>query len=472
MNQDRFCVILAVLDVLLTGWLSAVALITTIKKLWRGQKGSARSAIKKSSSATHIPRDKHAISRKQISQPALKVLYRLKDAGYDAYLVGGGVRDLLLGREPKDFDIATNAKPEEVKQLFRNALLIGRRFKLVHVRFYQDIIEVATFRRDNDSVTTKETGLLVNDNQYGTIDDDVWRRDFTVNALYYNIADFSVVDYTNGIQDLAAGLIKIIGEPSVRYREDPVRMLRAIRFAAKLGFRLDEPTHQPFSELKPLLFQVSSARLFDESMKLFLGGFAEDTFAHLHQYDFIDVLLPELNILLNDAELHQELHLFLKIVLRNTDSRIREDKPVTPTFLFAAFLWYPLVNAVQRFEADGLKPFLAYQQAHADVIKAQVKALAIPRRCTTGVQEIWSLQWQMAKRQGRRAFRVIEHPRFRAAYDFLLIRAQVDPSCQVLADWWTAFIAADAEGREDLVTKMAKRSGTKTKTRKQKSHER
>lgn len=449
------------------------AFIQTIKKLWRGRTSAGQGATRpRKGQPVRLSRDQHTISRKQISQPALKVLYRLKDAGYEAYLVGGGVRDLLLGREPKDFDVATNAKPEEVKQLFRNALLIGRRFKLVHVRFYQDIVEVATFRRDGDATTatTKPSGLLVNDNLYGTIDDDVWRRDFTVNALYYNIADFSVIDYTNGMADLNAGLIKVIGDPNVRYREDPVRMLRAIRFAAKLGFRLDEPTAEPFPALKPLLFHVSSARLFDESMKLLLGGFAEETFAHLHQHDFIDVLLPSLAPLLNDLELHQELHLFLKNLLCNTDTRIREDKPVTPTFLFAGLLWYPLDLVMRRLQQEGLKTLASFHEACDEIFKEQVKALAIPRRCTTGMKEIWSLQQQMTKRYGKRPWRILEHPRFRAAYDFLLLRAQVDKPSEALASWWTKFMHADEDARALLMQHPeSKKDKPKTRRRRKPS---
>lgn len=442
------------------------AILTTIKKWYQRPKKHAKTNHA-TVQAQILSRNEHSISRKQISQPALKVLYRLKEAGFDAYLVGGGVRDLLLGREPKDFDVVTNAKPEQVKSLFRSALLIGRRFKLVHVRFYQDVIEVATFRRESEHhTTTKASGLIIHDNQYGTIDEDVWRRDFTVNALYYNIADFSVLDYTDGITDLNAGLIKIIGDPYVRYREDPVRMLRAVRFAAKLGFRLDEATAKPFTELKVLLFDVSSARLFDESMKLFLGGFAEETFAHLHQHDFIDILLPSLNSLLDDVELHQELHLFLNRLLQNTDQRILVDKPVTPTFLFAALLWYPLNKVVQQLQADGLKPLAAFHEAADQVIKKQCKALAIPKRCTQGMKEIWWLQWFLPRRTGRRAWRMIEHPRFRAGYDFLWLCAEVDETSKTLATWWQDFIEADEEKREQLVKQLGAKPKRKKRLRK------
>lgn len=429
-------------------------MIRVLKQWWA--KSSRSSGKRRSYTAAApriIPRDKHIISRKQISVPALKVLYRLHQSGYDAYLVGGGVRDLLLGREPKDFDVVTNARPEQVKQLFRSALLIGRRFKLVHVRFHQDIIEVATFRCDSfDQNHVNETsGLLISDNQYGTIDDDIWRRDFTVNALYYNIKDFSVVDYTRGIDDLNAGIIRVMGDPYVRYREDPVRMLRAVRFAAKLGFRIEEKTAEPFAELKPLLFKVSNARLFDESMKLFLGGYAEETFALLHHHHFISVLLPVLSPLMKDPSYHQTLHIFINTLLQNTDRRIAEDKPVTPTYLFAAFLWFPLQIHMQQLETEGYKTTEAFHEAADKVVKQQLQALAIPKRCTVGAKEIWSLQWQLNKRSGRRPWRVLEHPRFRAAYDFLLLRSEVEPKVEHLVTWWTAFMEADDAGREALM---------------------
>ncbi|MGB5591837.1 MAG: polynucleotide adenylyltransferase PcnB, partial [Gammaproteobacteria bacterium] len=245
-----------------------------------------------------VPRPDHNVSRSQISKNALRVLYRLKDAGYKAFLVGGGVRDLLLGREPKDFDIVTDALPDQVRSLFRNSRLIGRRFRLAHVHFGREIIEVATFRAAQDADVedldrqTDSGGRILRDNVYGDIDEDVWRRDFTCNALYYNIADFSIWDYAGGVQDIEAGTMRLLGEPEARYREDPVRMLRAVRFAAKLGFRIDPASEAPLLELGELLAEVPAARLFDESIKLFLSGHAVQSYELLRRYNLFQHLFP------------------------------------------------------------------------------------------------------------------------------------------------------------------------------------
>ncbi|MBY0544617.1 MAG: polynucleotide adenylyltransferase PcnB, partial [Gammaproteobacteria bacterium] len=292
-----------------------------------------------------ISRDGHTVSRKQISSNALKVLYRLRESGYEAYLVGGCVRDLLLGREPKDFDVATNAEPEQVHALFRGAILIGRRFRLVHVRFYREIIEVATFRQGgfvvDEDARINEHGMLMRDNQFGSIAEDVIRRDFTVNALYYNIADFSVIDFVGGMQDLKAGVLRIIGEPLTRFREDPVRILRAIRFAAKLGFRIESATEEAIPATANLLAHVAPARLFDEVLKLLSGGCGAVTFSLLRQYNLLTYLFPLTEQVLQDVNLHQEVDRFLLTMLRNSDDRIAENKGVNPAFMLAAMLWYP-----------------------------------------------------------------------------------------------------------------------------------
>jgi poly(A) polymerase len=401
-----------------------------------------------------IPRPEHNISRANISPNALKVLYRLRDAGYRACLVGGGVRDLLLGREPKDFDIATDARPEQVYKLFRNCRLIGRRFRLAHVQFSQEIIEVATFRahgndsEDGDGPTVERAadGRILSDNVYGSIEDDAWRRDFTINALYYDIANFAVLDYVGGMTDLRAGLIRLIGDPVQRYQEDPVRMLRAVRFAAKLGFRLDPATEAPLHRLGHLLEQIPPARLFDEILKLFLGGSAIQTFELLRHYRLFGWLFPATERCLNHQQRHYPKTLLVR-ALANTDSRLAEDKPINPAFLFAALLWEPLREKMRHLEADGLDQHEALQEAAEQVIQAQIRHSALPRRYSLPMREIWEMQQRLVTITGKRPLRLLTHPRFRASYDFLLLRAESDDQAAELADWWTRFLALDDAGR-------------------------
>lgn len=396
-----------------------------------------------------ITRDEHGISRANISENALKVLYRLSKAGYEAYLVGGGVRDLLLGREPKDFDVATDASPEEVRRLFRNCRLIGRRFRLAHVHFGRDIIEVATFRASHDDDregVTNENGMLVRDNVYGTLEEDAWRRDLSVNALYYNIRDFSVVDYTGGMADLEAGCLRIIGDPHERFREDPVRMLRAVRFAAKLGFRIDPECEQAIRELGYLLEEVSNARLFDETLKLFLAGSGVATYELMRHYQLFGHLFPETEACLAEEEGHFP-HTMLLHALENTDQRIAEGKPVTPAFLYAAILWEPVRRETGRFTAKNLPPIQAMQLAGDAVIQRQVKRVMVPKRFSLHSREIWEWQERLKRNGGKRALTMQEHPRFRAAYDFLLLRAQSGEAVEELANWWTSFQQSDEAQR-------------------------
>ena len=387
-----------------------------------------------------IPRPEHNISRANISENALKVLYRLRKSGYQAYLVGGGVRDLLLGREPKDFDVATDATPEEVRQVFRNCRLIGRRFRLAHVRFGREIIEVATFRSANfGRAVQSANGMVLDDNQYGTIEEDALRRDFTVNALYYNIADFSVVDYSTGMEDLQAGRLRMLGDPETRYREDPVRLLRAVRFAAKLGFTIEPHTEAPIARLGHLLAEVPPARLFEECLKLFISGHAVASFEKMRHYDLFGQLFPQTE----EALSHEEHDFPLELVrkgLENTDARLAQGKPVTPAFLFAVLLWEPLRRLAETFErAEGLPPVPAIQQAAGIVIQRQVERVAIPRRFTTPMREIWTMQPRFAHTHGKRPRRLLAHPRFRAGYDFLLLRAAAGEADPELAAWWTRY---------------------------------
>ena len=371
-----------------------------------------------------IPRDRHAVSRANISKNALKVLYRLKDAGYRACLVGGGVRDLQLGREPKDFDVVSDASPEQVRELFKNSRIIGRRFRLAHVTFRGEIIEVATFRGDQSDVDASEEGRILRDNTFGTLEQDVWRRDFTVNALYYDISDFSLIDYTGGLDDLEHGRLRMVGDPEVRYREDPVRMLRAIRFAAKLGFRIEEGTEAPIFRLGFLLGDIPPARLFDEVLKLFQSGHGENSFELLRRYDLLAWLFPDLDELLAIERDEGDVHRFVSLALENTDARVLEGKGVNPGFLYAALLWGNVARETERLREQGMPEAPAIQQAGRMVTDAQVQSTAIPRRFSQVMKDIWALQPRFRKHSGKRALSLLEHPRFRAAYDFLCLRAR------------------------------------------------
>jgi len=391
-----------------------------------------------------VPRSDHNISRNHISENALKVLYRLKNGGYNAYLVGGSVRDLLLGREPKDFDVATDARPEQIRELFRNSRLIGRRFLLAHVRYGDEIIEVSTFRAQHSALEDAGQmidGRIIRDNVYGTIDDDAWRRDFTVNALYYSIEDFSVIDYVGGLGDIKAGRIRLIGSPTQRYTEDPVRMLRAVRFAVKLGFRIDPESEKPIFELNRLLEDIPPARLFEECIKLFTGGKALESFEQLRHYNLFRILFPQADEALQQQE-GGFPHTLLIHALRNTDSRIAEDKPVSPGFLIAALLWTPMMTLARGYMEGGQSEMEAYALASDVVISKQVSRTAMPRRFTQMARDIWQLQVRLTRTKGSRPHRLLQHPKFRAGYDFLLLRTEAGENEQVLADWWTGFIAS------------------------------
>ncbi len=426
-----------------------------------------------------IPRAEHSISRAAISPNALKVLYRLKEAGYQGFLVGGAVRDLLLGLTPKDFDVATNALPEEVRHLFRNCRLIGRRFRLAHVHFANEIIEVATFRAaaaperedaddpdadpdgegpdldpratdDSKHRAFDQSGRILRDNIYGTIDEDVWRRDFAANGLYYSIDDFSIWDFVDGVSDVRARRLKLIGDPETRYREDPVRMLRAVRFAAKLDFSLDPATEAPIAKLASLLDGVPPARLFDECLKLFLSGFGAKSYRLLSRYGLFEHLFPmsAAAFALPPYAYAQEM---LERGLINTDERIAADKPVTPTFLFAVLLWSAVLRELNERQAGPSPDLVLVMQACDTVLRAQQSRVAIPRRFAIPMRELLTLQPRFNRRGGVKALSLLQHPRFRAAYDFLLLRAQVGAADPELAQWWTDIQLMSHEERLALV---------------------
>lgn len=401
------------------------------------------------------------IDARRISDNALRVMQRLNDAGHEAYIVGGGVRDLLLDMRPKDFDIATSATPEQVRQVFRNSRIIGRRFRIVHVLFGRETIEVTTFRghhsnaedaRDGEST---DTGLLVRDNVYGSLEEDALRRDFTVNALYYCV-DSKVRDYCNGLKDIQKRQIRMIGEPELRYREDPVRMLRAVRLAAKLGFTLEKQTGQPIARLAHLLNDISNARLFDEMLKLFMAGAALKTFELMLDHHLFAVLFPGPARLYAPGNYSDHL---IRQALANTDERIRNNQRVTPAFLYAAILWPTVQHQITHAEAEGLPPYQALQRAAQKVITEQVKRIGIPKRFSVPMQEIWEMQFQLDRRQGGRAERLLEQARFRAAYDFLLLREHAGELLNGLGQWWTDYQAADTETRLQMVKQLQPPAG-------------
>lgn len=402
-----------------------------------------------------IPRSDHPISRKHISANALKVLYRLHNHGYQAYLVGGGVRDLMLGLRPKDFDVVTDARPEQIKALFRNCRLVGRRFRLAHITFGREIVEVATFRAlPTENLKTKESGIVVRDNVYGTIDEDALRRDFTVNALYYNIADFSVVDFVGGVSDLKKRQLSVIGDPMVRYREDPVRMLRAVRLATKLGLKIVPSSAAPIPKLAHLLAEVSAARLWDECNKLFLAGFAQPTWHKLIETTLAGALFP-LTVQSLKGPNGKAFRDFIDRATISTDARIAEQKPVNPAFLFAVLLWQPVLELTQRWCDKGLHYADAFQKASSEVLRRQCEIVAIPKRFTSVIRDIWFLQNQLPKRSGKRAERLMSHPRFRAAYDFLLLRATPGSKEAELSEWWTKFQNADSAEQRRLIRQVS-----------------
>ncbi|MCX8616864.1 polynucleotide adenylyltransferase PcnB [Gilliamella sp. B2923] len=418
-----------------------------------------------------ISRKEHNISRKDISENALKVLYRLNKQGYEAYLVGGCIRDLLLGKTPKDFDIATNATPEQIQKTFRNCRLVGRRFRLAHIMFGKEIIEVATFRGDHGAQNEQtnvskrsQSGMLLRDNVYGTIEQDAIRRDFTMNALYYSIKDFTIRDYCGGLNDLKNGIIRLIGDPQTRYREDPVRMLRTIRFAAKLNMKIDKATLEPIESLAPLLKNIPSARLFDESLKLLQSGNGFKTYGLLKAHHLFEQLFPVIERFSTQNQ-NSYLDKIVEQVLKNTDYRIANNQRVNPAFLFASFFWYPIIEQAQLTCLEsGLQFHDAFAMAINDILSEQCRIIAIPRRLTTIMGDIWRLQLRMKKREGKRAFTILEHPKFRAAYDLLEMRASIEKGELLdLAKWWDEFQHTSVEKRITMVKHLNKTNKRRVK---------
>ena len=397
-----------------------------------------------------VPAGEHPVTRKDIGRSALKVLDRLHDAGHAAYLVGGGVRDALVGLKPKDFDIATDASPETIRSLFRNSRIIGRRFRLVHVVFGREIIEVATFRAAHNQGEGGEIGAagrIVRDNVFGSIAEDACRRDFSVNALYYNIADDSVVDYVGGLADLEAGVFRLIGDPLTRCAEDPVRVLRAARLAAKLEFDIDPPTLAAMRKTAGELKSTPPARLFEEVLKLFQGGYACRSFHAVCEQDLLQYLFPLLDRRLKAGA--PELEGMLDAALSNTDARVKVGKPITPAYLLAFMLWPDVEQYAMQDSANGVPVNDALLTAADSVLSTQLRSTSIPRRFSGPMKEIWQMQPRLERLRGGRALKLMEDRRFRAAYDFLCLRSNIDDRLKDSAAWWTKVQTLEPEARAD-----------------------
>jgi poly(A) polymerase len=392
--------------------------------------------------------EQHGIDPKLVSNNAVRVTQTLQEAGFKAFVVGGAVRDLLLGVKPKDFDIATDATPEEVKKLFRRAFIIGRRFQIVHVMFGQDLLEVTTFRgKGSDNAPKDEHGRVLRDNNFGPQHEDAERRDFTINAMYYDPATQTVLDYHGGIEDIRAKVLRIIGQPEARYREDPVRMLRVVRFAAKLGFTIEPATRAPIPVMAPLINNVPAARVFDEMLKLLMSGQALACLKELRSSGLHHGLLPLL-----DVVLEQPIGMkFVTLALESTDTRVKAGKGVSPGFLFASLLWHQVLEKWNAYRAAGESPIPALHLAADDVLDNQTENLALQRRIATDMRDIWAMQPRFERRTGKSPYKLLEHPRFRAGFDFLLLRCESGELDAEIGNWWTTFYAGDVAERERLI---------------------
>ncbi|MDB5764850.1 MAG: pcnB [Herminiimonas sp.] len=428
-----------------------------IKKFIRRILGQKQKVEDHTKPVTLGPKE-HGIDPQLVSPNAVRVTQTLQEAGFRAFLVGGAVRDLLLGIKPKDFDIATDATPEQVKRLFRRAFIIGKRFQIVHVMFGQDLLEVTTFRGSSSEGAPKdEHGRVLRDNTFGEQHEDAVRRDFTINAMYYDPATQNVLDYHGGIADIRNKTLRIIGVPEARYREDPVRLLRVVRFAAKLNFTIDAATQAPIAVMAPLINNVPAARVFDEMLKLLMSGQALACLQQLRKEGLHHGLLPLLDVVL-EQPLGEK---FVRLALSSTDARIQQGKPVSPGFLFASLLWHQVVEKWTAYQAAGEYPIPALHLAADDVLNSQTEKLALQRKIASDMRDIWAMQPRFERRVGKSPYKLLEHLRLRAGYDFLLLRCASGEIDAELGEWWTAFIEADGAGREVLLAGKPK-SGSET----------
>jgi poly(A) polymerase len=421
------------------------------KLLQKVFKPKQKSAAQHSSAAQRFSKRTHGINKRHISPAALKTTEGLQKAGFEAFIVGGAVRDLMLGKVPKDFDIATDATPEEVRQVFRRSRIIGRRFRIVHVLFGNETIEVTTFRghhlAEDDNAQVAETGRILRDNVFGSQQEDAMRRDFSVNALYYDPKTEEVWDYHDGVADIKKGVLRVIGDVETRYKEDPVRMLRAVRLSAKLGLKIDRASEAPIARMADLLQDVPPSRLFEEMLKLFLSGHAMESATALRQHGLHHGVLPLLDVVFEQPMGER----FVTLALKNTDQRVQQDKPVSPAFLFATLLWHEVLATWQKYQAQGERAFPALQQAMYDVSDIQAEKLSIPKRFSITMREIWGMQPRFEQRAGQRPFRLIEHERYRAGYDFLLLRCESGELDMSLAEWWDEFANGDTASRTQML---------------------
>ena len=437
-----------------------------IKRILRRDPMVKHTQVSQSGAPKRIPKRVHRIDAHLLSKNAVKVTHTLQQAGFEAFIVGGAVRDLVLGIGPKDFDVATNATPDQVQRLFRKARLIGRRFQIVHVTFFgkghPEIIEVSTFRAllDNAGDHVAESGRILRDNVWGSQGEDAARRDFTINAMYYDPSSETVLDYHGGMVDMEKKTLRMIGDPAKRYREDPIRMLRAIRFAAKTGFSLDPATRAPIAQLSDLLHDVPSARLFDEILKLLMSGYSWAAIQGLRNAGLHHGLLPLLDHILDSGADSKGANDFVKLALANTDQRIQSGKSVSAGFLFATLLWPDLLKNWKANIAKGLSNIPALHDAMDDTIATQSSGMTIQRRFESDMREIWSMQPRFEKRVGRYPYRLIESPRFRAGYDFMLLRCATGEQNPTIGEWWTDFIAADPTGQDTLMASAKTETGS------------
>ena len=394
----------------------------------------------------------HSITPDQLSKAANIVVNTLQEAGYEAFVVGGCVRDLIIGKHPKDFDVTTDALPEQVCGLFKMARTVGRRFRIAHVKIDREIIEVATFRAAADADTQvghmveSSEGMLTRDNVYGTRAEDALRRDFTVNALYYDPVNSLLLDDVGGLDDIKAKCLRSIGPVEQRFREDPVRMLRVIRFAAKLGFDMEPEAVRMIEGMGGMLNNVPPARMFDEVLKLFHGGAALATFEMLRKYSLFKYLFPFTDHCLNDEDpgLPEK-------AMANTDRRINEGKPVIPAFLFACMLWEPVREDAEKIIESGTPAKRAWKVAMGDTLRDQCQYVAIPKRLAEIIMDIWELQMRLARRQPKEIKSLMGHRRFRAAYDFLLLRSELSEVDRDIVDWWTVIQEQDGDRQLEMV---------------------
>ena len=386
-----------------------------------------------------------------ISVHAIKTIEVLEDNGFEAYLVGGAVRDLLFGIKPKDFDVVTNATPDQIHHLFRRSRMIGRRFKLVHVIYGREVIEVSTYRSQQKEIPQPDGSMIRDDNHYGTIEEDAMRRDFTINAMFYSPTNHKLVDFHEGLEDLKHGIIRMIGDPEKRYQEDPIRILRAFRVCAKLNMTLHNPSRSPIKKIIPLLHDIPHSRLFDEVIKFFLTGHALNSYKVMQDESIYS------QFFLSPTFKSEEINLFISNGLKNTDLRINQDKSCNPSFLFSFLLWHQVYLLWDQYKVELKHSIAGLNQAIDEVIEKQIKLFPIHKRFTITMKEIWRLQPRFENQSPKKIYRLLLHPRFRAAYDFMLLRCQSNQLDQSIGIWWTNFIDADHHEKSLMVKQLTRK---------------